>query len=225
MGGWLRQGEDFLLQRLGVVIGVVALAISGLFGGLRAAEDPPVATAAVDQVVDGGPWRVTVTGARLLNDMPTLHLRDPGNYWVVVLVTVEITEKEGWGVLSKFFDMPPLADKPDQFPTIMLVRDGSQPNRLQPGMPEKLAFFWEQSAGTPPPTALTLSVPKSTYRESFITGYMEWLPDLDDDLKPVYAAKLTVPVVDKRIAPSPSAAPSSSPPVSPSVSPSASVKP
>ena len=210
MSAWLRQGEDFLLQRLGVVIGVVALALSGLFGGLRAVEDPPVPHVAVEKAIDGGPWRITVTGARIINDMPTMHLQDPGNHWVVVLVTVEVIEKEGWGIMNDYFVMPPLPAVLDTYPTIMLVRDGSRVNRLNPGMPEKLAYFWEQSAGTPPPTELTLRVPKWTKRESFISGNVGWLPDLDDDLNDVYAATVTVPVVDKRVAPSSSPSPSAS---------------
>lgn len=207
---WLKQAEDFLLRRLGTVLGVVALGVSGLFGGLQAVEHP-VPTTAVNQAVDGGPWRITVTGARLINDLPDMRLKDPGNRWVAVLVTVEITEKEGWGTPGDFFEMEQIPGLIDKVPTIVLVRDGTRVDQLNPGMPEALAFLWEQRPDVAIPTELTIKLLGMTKRPSSITDNVGWFEDMDNDLKPVYRGTVRVPVVDKRVTPSVSPSPSVTP--------------
>lgn len=91
-GRLLGQLAQQSMPRLGIGIGVVALAVSGLFGGLQEATEPAAKPVAVGEVADGGPWKVTVTRARLVNDLKPMVLKDKGNRWIVVIAKVATEE-------------------------------------------------------------------------------------------------------------------------------------
>jgi hypothetical protein len=96
------------LSRLGAVAGVIALATSGLFGGLDRVDQPAAPTVAVNAVNEGEPWNVTVTGARLLDDLSPLRLTNPGDRWVALLATVEVTAAESRNDLGDTVRLPGL---------------------------------------------------------------------------------------------------------------------
>src|SRR5690242_18025332 len=79
------------LRQAGLGVGAVALAVSGLFGGLNRGTAQDVPTVNVGVVNHGGPWNVTVTRVRLIGDTPPLYLKNKGDRWLVVLATIEVT--------------------------------------------------------------------------------------------------------------------------------------
>jgi hypothetical protein len=182
------------LSRLGAGAGVVALATSGLFGGLDQVDVPTAPTVAVNAVDTGDPWNVTVTGARVLDDLSPLRPTNPGDRWVALLATVEVTADESRDDLQDAVRLPGvdglLKEKPEY---VYLVRDNTTGPYLNPGMPEKLAFVWEQKASAAVPTEVTAEIWGKTQRPSSLTGNMQWF---DDDAPRAEVAK--VPVTDRR---------------------------
>lgn len=179
----------------------VAVSVVGLLGGFdRVANDLPVV--AVDQPNRGQPWNVTVDGAALAADLEPAVLQEEG-YWLAVIAEVEITADESRGDVDEVLcarDVEGLAREPaessacpDAVPAddIRLVRDGSAADTLHPGLPERVAFLWELTGDTPPPAGVQVEIVGKTYKESSLTGRMEWL-----DVAP--RAQLTVPVDDRR---------------------------
>jgi hypothetical protein len=186
------------LSRLSAAVGVVALAASGLFGGLDPV-DRGMPTVAVNAVNRGQPWNVTVTGMRVVGELEPLRLKNPGDHWIAVLATVEVTADESRSDLEDVVRIPEveglLADddrrkgRPDY---VYLVRDAVNGPYLHPGLPEKLAFIWEQRASAAVPTTATVEIWGKTRRADSLTGHHEWL---DAGARAVVAG---VPVQDKR---------------------------
>lgn len=187
------------LRWLGLSAGVAALAASGLFGGLEPAGKPELPPAKVNEISKGEPWNVTVTGGRLVGDgLPGIRLENPANRWVVVLATVEVTAPESRNDLNDIVEISGvegLVKRPNQPGPephyVIALRDGAAASYLQPAMPEKLAFFWEQESTAPVPTEMQVTIKKKTYRVDSLAGHKAWL-----DLEP--RAKLTVPIEDRR---------------------------
>ncbi|MGN9913213.1 hypothetical protein ACTMTJ_37300 [Phytohabitans sp. LJ34] len=187
------------LRWLGLSAGVAALAASGLFGGLEPAGKPEVPAAKVNELNKGEPWNVTVTGGRLVGDgLPGLRLQNSANRWVVVLATVEVTAPESRNDMRDIVDISgveglvkdPISNSLEPQYVIGL-RDEVAVSYLQPAMPEKLAFFWEQESTAPVPTEMAVIINKKTYRVDTLAGHKAWL-----DLEP--RAELTVPIEDRR---------------------------
>jgi hypothetical protein len=187
------------MRWLGLSAGAAALAASGLFGGLEPAEKPELPSVKVDELSKGEPWNVTVTGGRLVDaKLPGISLQTPGNRWVVVLATVEVTAQESLSDSGDIIDISGvegLVKEPNQRRLrpqfVIALRDGVAVRRLHPAMPEKLAYFWEQESTAPVPTQVDVTINKKTYRLFTLSGQMNWL-----DLEP--RAQLTVPLEDRR---------------------------
>jgi hypothetical protein len=187
------------MRWLGLSAGAAALAASGLFGGLEPAEKPELPAAKVNDVNKGEPWNVTVTGGRLVDaKLPGISLQTAGNRWVVVLATVEVTAPESLDDMDEIIDISGvegLVEKPNQRRLepqyVIALRDGTAVRHLQPAMPEKLAYFWEQESTAPVPTQVEVTINKKTYRVFTLDGHKYWL-----DLEP--RAQLTVPIEDRR---------------------------
>jgi hypothetical protein len=181
------------LRWLGLSTGAAALAASGLFGGLEPIEKPEIPPATLNQLNQGEPWNVTVTGGRLAGKLPGVSMEDDNNRWVAVLATVEVTAPESLGFPSEIIEISGVEGllKPKDPQHVVVMRDSTFVDKLHPGMPEKLAFLWEQSSTAPVPTEMRVTINKKTYRANTLTQHMDWL-----DLEP--RAELTVPIEDRR---------------------------
>jgi hypothetical protein len=180
------------MGRWSVGLGVIGLALSGLFGGLEPASAPTVPTVAVDTAIEAGPWRVTVTGARLAGDLPPLLLQDKADHWVVAVATVEITADETETDLRQILRLSGVDGLKTEAPSNMvMLRDSTVVKQLNPGMPEKLLFLWEQSSGARVPTEITVRVQGLTWRPDSLTGRNDWKD-------PKTCATVSVPVQDRR---------------------------
>lgn len=174
------------LRRQVLVLVAVALAVSGLFGGLDEVAKPDLPKVAEKEKFKAERWNVTVNGAGVLTDGEAFRLtpEKPGNRFLVVGAIIEITSQES----EAFATYMPLALRnvsglkakaPQGIvpPTrIVLVRDA--PNhavRLHPFLAEELYFFWEQSGDAPVPTQLEIEIYGMTYRVSSVTGGWEWM--------------------------------------------------
>jgi hypothetical protein len=189
------------MRRWAAGLAVVVLAISGLFGGLKEAEPKPTA---VNTEIDAGPWKVKVTGARLVGELKPMTLSEKGNNWIVVLATVEITADTTWRYLNEVVQLAPidgvkdpvsktLAGTPVQRTSgVVLLRDAARIDQLNPGMPEEVAFFWELKAGSKLPTEVKVYIGSRVFREDSLTSRMTWMDSSEDN------QHVVVPVVDRR---------------------------
>jgi hypothetical protein len=192
-----------LLAGGGACVLLLATGVAGLAGGFDPVPAEELPVVAADEVFESEPWNVTVDQAVLAADLDPAELYEDG-YWLAVVADVEITTDESWdrgfaeilyvtgvdGMArehqdSRLFPGAILADD------IRLVRDGSAVGALHPGLPERVAFLWELVIDTPPPAEVHIEITGRTYRESTLTGQMEWL---DEEPR----AQLTVPVQDRR---------------------------
>jgi hypothetical protein len=170
-----------------------------LFGGLETVQEPALPPLKVNEISQGKPWNVTVTGGRLVDaKLPGVRLQNPANRWVVVLATVEVTAHESLNDTRDIVDISGVeglvkdpGGKRLQPQYVVGLRDGQSVGYLQPAMPENLAFFYEQESTAAVPTEMTVTINQKTYRVSSLTDHKEWL-----DLEP--RAKLTVPIEDRR---------------------------
>lgn len=184
------------------VVAVTALAV-GLTGGLDRVPPPELPVVAVDQPNEGQPWNVTVSRAVLAADLDPVLPQEDG-YFLAVVATVEVTADETRGDVydilcvtgidgfAREHDDSPFCPDGTLADDVRLVRDPAEPaGHLHPGLPEQVAFLWELAAGTPPPAGVHVEIIGKTYRESTLTGLMEWLDEAP-------RAQLTVPVEDRR---------------------------
>ncbi|GIH10171.1 hypothetical protein Rhe02_82380 [Rhizocola hellebori] len=125
---------------------LLLFAVTGLIGALVRGGPPP------------GPWHVDVTSAAVAADLPPLQRADPANRWVIVRAKVEITGKTSATGLASILRLSGVDALVTTEPGVLLVRDGSKIDRLHPGLPEELAFAWEQKVGATPPTQVTVEV-------------------------------------------------------------------
>jgi hypothetical protein len=182
---------------LAVCAGVLALGVSGLFGGLDKVGQAKVPAVAVSAPNEGVPWNVTVLGVYLQGDLPPLRLEHDGDHWVEVLATVEVTAEESLHLTDVLrlggVDGLVGTDGPDGIEPaeIYLSRDATRAIFLHPGMPEKLGFFWEQAASAPIPSTVDVLIQGKTHRLDTLTGHLEWLD-------PATRATVRVRVKDQR---------------------------
>lgn len=183
------------LVRLGFLgLGGLALLVSGLFGGLETVPgEDGLRTVAPGERIDNQPWAVTVTGAVLAPELPPAHLSGEENHFLVVVAEVEATAPESRGDLADILRVEgaPGVDPQEAPKDIVVMRDATLARSVHPGIPERLAFFWERTPQDEVPTEVTVVVHGKTYRESFLTRQMEWL-----DYGP--RARVTVEVSDRR---------------------------
>jgi hypothetical protein len=184
------------LQRVAIALAILSAIAVAPFGGWSAAAHGPAGPPPrleVDQVSEGGPWKITITGGRLLDDQPPLRATDPNNRWVIILATVEVTadtSRKDIADALRISGAEGLVDD-DEPGTVALVSDFTQYPTLHPGLPESVLFAWEQSATAPVPTEVEVTIFGKTLRPDSLSGLRQWL-----DLAP--RAVVRVPIVDRR---------------------------
>ncbi|MFC7763860.1 hypothetical protein ACFQY4_41995 [Catellatospora bangladeshensis] len=209
---------DTAAPRLRMIIVVLALGISGLFGGWETVPAAPEPQHTAGTAIGGGPWQVEVLEAKVAGDMPPLRRQDENNRWVYVIANVTITAHESITLTKQILRLSGVEGLLTEEPYDMaLDRDKRVIRRLHPNMTEKVVFFWEQDGDAPLPTSLTVLVQARTYREDSLSHEAKWM---DDD---EVAGRVTLPVIDNRAAASPSASPR--PSASVTAKPGASPKP
>jgi hypothetical protein len=178
----------------------LALAVSAAFGGWQTVSQaqPELKAGVVDP---GKPWNVKVVTARLLGNLePAVYLKNKEDHWLAVIAEIEITDDHSHIDISRILQVPNavgvLVDMPtgtsfDAYPhDVLLSRDATRVEALHPGMPEKVAFLWEQKPDALP-TEVDVAIVGMTWRKNTLTDEYEWLD-------PKVRATVTVPVEDKR---------------------------
>jgi hypothetical protein len=173
------------------VVAAVALAISAMFNGLAAVASAPQTTA-VGSVIAAGSWNVTVVDASVISSRTGLTTVKAGDHWFAVTAIVDVTAKDTPPGVLDIFRLPHVAGldgtEPDH---IILARDGTDLQYLNPGMPERIIVLWEQIPSVPIPRTVDVAVYGMTFGTNNLTGGTDLL---DTGLK----TTVVVPVLDKR---------------------------
>lgn len=176
-----------------IAAGVLALGVSGLFGGFDKVGEPPLPTVEVNQVHPDTPWNITVHSVRVFNELEPLRHKVEGSRWLVVVATVEVTADESLNQVGRAVRIRGAEGVDTAEPVdVRRASDGQIVNYLHPNLPDRLGFFWEQRASAPMPTQLRVGLFGMRYereRESRLLGW-RWDPSV--------RAVLTVPVDDRR---------------------------
>lgn len=187
-------------QWIGYTAGGLALAISAAFGGWQTVSVEQ-AKLKPGQLDPGRPWNVKVVTARLLKDLePAVYLENKEDHWLVVIAEVEITDDHSHIDVDGIVQVPNAVGiltglqsgtSFDKYASdVLLSRDGTRVTSLHPGMPERVAYLWEQKPDALP-TQVDVDIMGMTWRKNSLTDDYEWL---DEHVR----ASLTVPVEDKR---------------------------
>lgn len=175
-------------------VAVVLLGVSALFHGLAPV---PVshhgAVSVVGTAIHGGPWDVTIVAARLLASQDGLRTTTDGDHWIEILASVDVTANDSQDNTSDILRLTQVAGLDSSPPDrILLARDATAVDYLNPGMPEKVAFLWEQKASAAIPTTVNVVVNgEYQYPFSFNGNELVWSD-------PAPMATVSAPVVDKR---------------------------
>ncbi|WP_026208476.1 hypothetical protein [Catelliglobosispora koreensis] len=201
------------MRTWGAAAGVLALALSGLFGGLDDAKKPPVRPGT--EIVMPT-WKVTVLSARVIASHPKMFTLSKGNQLLTVTAKVEITADSTWtagggrglrlGDIIRLTGVTGIVNEsevgglPMTTPAgVLLKRDNNTTLMLHPGLPEEVEFYWEQKPGTAPAKELTIHIQSMLWRGDSFTTYEDWHID---DAKNV---EVVVPLDDQRATTQPAA--------------------
>ncbi|GIH13814.1 hypothetical protein Raf01_19860 [Rugosimonospora africana] len=170
------------LRWLGIGAGALALAASSLFHGLDSSASAGIPQVKPNTVSRDGPWNVNVLTCRVVTDLSPYKPQKDGDRWFVVIAYVNVTADESQTSIGAIIRIPQVqgltatggsrGKPPDH---ILLVRDGSEVQYLNPGMTERVGFAWEQSPSAPMPSETLVQVYGETLRESALSGNEEWL--------------------------------------------------
>lgn len=174
------------------VIAVIGLAVSGLFHGLAPVGAGQTPTIAVGKVIDAGPWNVTIVDTRLISSTTGLQTTTKGDHWIAVVATLDDTTSDSREDMADFIRIPHVTGLRTPAPQeVLLASDATFLGYLNPGMPERVAFLWEQSSKVQLPKTVDVVVYGETLRQNSLDGTTEWL-------SPHVVAYVNAPVQDKR---------------------------
>ena len=181
-----------------LAVGVVSmlLGVAGLRGGFADRPKEPLPAATLNAAFDAPPWRITIHGVRLFDDLPPLKLQNDGDRWVVVVATVENLSKESLSLFNSAIWIQGVEGLLTQkVSEVRYASTGEFTVLLHPNVPERVGYFWEQAASAPIPQTAEVGLFGATYHD-FTRGenVYGWIPDLNG--RPL--GYLKVPVEDRR---------------------------
>lgn len=180
------------LLGIGALIAAVVIGIAALFGGLESrADGKPVA--AVGDVVDAGPWEITLQRSVAIVDLDGLFHDHEGDRWIAVTTMMTNTSDRTMPALraslAEAVTVRPFAGMRDTAVRVLLTSDGSLAE-LQPGLTVQVAFIWEQDGTVPVPARVEVALTGWTDRRDSLTGERAWWD-------PATVATATLDVVDR----------------------------
>jgi hypothetical protein len=125
---------------------LLVFAVSGVFGALVRADEPPQR------------WQVDAVSAAIVADRPPLQRSNQANRWLVVRAKVANIDQSSHTGLASIVRLSGVDGLLEPEPNVVLLRDETIIDRLHPGLPEEIAFAWEQTATAATPREITLEL-------------------------------------------------------------------
>jgi hypothetical protein len=165
----------------GIAAGALALAASGMFGGLdeateRVAEVPP------GTAIAGGQFTVVVERATAVRTLePTYTPSNPDGALLAVITEVTLTDPEGRAVdpgALRLVGVPGIDADAQPLGTFSMREDNTAQPTLQPEVPERVAYLWDLPHAADLPATVTVEVQKRRHTDAdALTGRANWFPD------------------------------------------------
>ena len=170
------------LRAWAIGVGAVALALSGMFGGLEEADEQDVPQVPPGTAVVGGQFTVVVERATAVRDLaPDYRPSNPDGALLAVITQVTLTDPEGRSVDPgglRLLGVPGVAADAQPMSTISLREDNSAQPVLQPQIPERVAYLWDVPRAADLPSTVTVEVQKRRHTDAdALTGRANWFPD------------------------------------------------
>lgn len=176
---------------------LIALLVSGLFGGLREVDTDPVGALERDRAVSAAPVEVSVTDVYTVREFPGLPATDgagsvpadqpSAGRFVVVEASVTNTSEAtvGSSVLSRAVSLDDATgfvsskgarvEAAQAPPTLVYtLPEKSAFTRAQPGVTYRVAYLFDQAAEVAAPATITVAVNEHTWREDSLDFSMDW---------------------------------------------------
>ena len=167
------------LRTWSISAGVVLLAISAAFGGLKkaGAETPHVDAGTA---IDAGQFEVTIQRVVTVKDLKPLFTPDDGGALIAVVTKLKLTDDTGTtppSDLIRLIGVPGVKDTDPPLGTTN-VRDETMDPVLTPDAGEDVAYVWKLPKATQLPTQVDLTVQGYEHEdESILDHHEKWLPD------------------------------------------------
>ncbi|GAA1143590.1 hypothetical protein GCM10009630_47450 [Kribbella jejuensis] len=159
--------------------GVVLLAISAIFGGLKKAGDE-IPQVDPGTAIDAGQFEVTIQRAVIVPDLKPLFTPDPGGVLIAIVTKLKVTDDTGTTPppdLIRLIGVPGVKDTAEPMGSTNL-RDATMNPVLTPDAAEDVAYVWQLPKGTKLPTEVDLTVQGYEHEdESILDHHEKWLPD------------------------------------------------
>ena len=177
---------DRSIRDLGLGLFLVALVVSGLFGGWAQARDATPGLT-VGEPVGTAPVEITVVEAATSMDLGVWGFGPTDGRYVVVVADIRTENDTSIPALQlrdimRLRDLPgiaPVGVSPDRAPEdiparLVVAADGTPLQDLGPGMTYRTWFVWQQQPGAPEPEQITVETYSMTWRRSNVDDTMRW---------------------------------------------------
>ncbi|TDW70439.1 hypothetical protein [Kribbella pratensis] len=167
------------LRTWSISAGVVLLAISAAFGGLKkaGAETPHVDAGTA---IEAGQFEVTIQRVVTVKDLKPLFTPDDGGALIAVVTKLKVTDDTGTtppSDLIRLIGVPGVKDTDPPLGTTN-VGDETMDPVLTPDAGEDIAYVWKLPKATQLPTQVDLTVQGYEHEdESILDHHEKWLPD------------------------------------------------
>ena len=174
------------IQIIVMVLALIGLGVVGAFGGFeRAGIQQGTPAVPVRQEFNAGIFQITVDGAVAAAELRRASA-DDGNLMLEIDARISNTGDQTASLLDLFkLEGVELVDSSAR---TLFIRDDTQADEVQPGLPERIAFLWEVKGSTVPAT-VNLTVTGTYARKTYIRIFNEVREFRGQ------SATLTVPVV------------------------------
>lgn len=170
------------LRSWAIGVGAVALAVSGVFGGLEKAPEEQVPQVPAGTAIAGGQFTVVVERATAVRALePTYRPSNPDGALLAVITQVTLTDPEGRPVDPgglRLVGVPGIAADAQPLATFSMREDNTAQPTLQPRVPEQVAYLWDVPRAADVPPTVTVEVQKRRHTDAdALTGRANWFPD------------------------------------------------
>lgn len=182
---------------IGLLLAIALLVTIGWLGGWDAVSDDGEALPVADpgETITADPFTFVIGSARYGDELPPIARAAEATRYL--FVSAEVTNTSNRPLSATFYlaaavrvELPGLqsqwGDNPTR-PEIFRGLDALSQGEMQPGLTYSLVFMWVQDASAPPPSELTVTLSKYTFRQSVLDGAQRWM-DIED------ASEVLVPV-------------------------------
>ncbi|TDE91629.1 hypothetical protein EXU48_15925 [Occultella glacieicola] len=129
-------------RRIAIAMVVVLLLVIAAVGGFARVPPEPVRQVAAGEVVDLGPYTVSVESFFVSDQVDVYGLPEEADAWIGVVMELENTQLDGLFVDYQNFTLDGAQLVEARSTTVLLLADDSRASFLSPNLPVRVAMLW-----------------------------------------------------------------------------------